>query len=178
MSTALLIIDVQHALCTGDYACDGIEAVIGRLNGVIAAAREQGVPVVFIQHEEEEDLLRHGSEGWQLDARLDVRSDDRRVRKTAPDSFHRTELGEVLQSLGARQLVIGGLQTDFCVDTTVRRALSSGFDVTLIEDGHTTMDDGGLSAAQIVAHHNRILGHLNSFGPSMGLRKAADVRFG
>ncbi len=47
--------------------------------------------------------------------------------------------------------------SQFCVDTTTRRAVSLGFDVTLLEDGHATSDFGALTAEQIVHHHNQIL---------------------
>lgn len=47
--------------------------------------------------------------------------------------------------------------TQFCVDTTVRRAVSLGYDVDLVSDGHMTADFGGLSFEQIIAHHNALL---------------------
>jgi len=47
--------------------------------------------------------------------------------------------------------------TQFCVDTTVRRAVRLGFDVLLVSDGHMTADSGGLTFEQIVAHHNALL---------------------
>ncbi|WP_058937180.1 cysteine hydrolase family protein [Roseateles depolymerans] len=176
--TALLIIDVQHMMCNGRYACHDIDNVIGRLNGLAEEARAAGVPVIFVQHEDDEDGgLQHGTEAWQLDSRLDVKAGDPRIRKTSPDSFHRTDLDALLRMLGIRHLVIGGLQSDYCVDTTVRRALSSGYDVTLAADAHSTIDDGELTAAQISAHHTRILSHLNSFGPSMAAVPAASIRF-
>ena len=144
MTTALLIIDLQRALCVGEYACHEVEAVIGRINGLIAKARESATPVVFVQHEEDGyEPLRHGSEGWQIDDRLQVRPEDRRVFKTSPDSFHKTDLDAALKGLGVTHLVICGAQSDFCVDTSTRRALSAGYDVTLVEDGHTTIDEGG-----------------------------------
>jgi nicotinamidase-related amidase len=178
MTTALLIIDVQQALCVGEYACHDIDAVIGRINGLIARARDTGTPVIFVQHEEADSgLLTHGSDGWQLDARLAARPEDPRVRKTAPDGFHRTELSATLQALGVDHLVICGLQSDFCVDTTTRRALSLGFGVTLVEDGHSTIANGELTAPQIRDHHTLILRHLNSFGPAMSAKPAAEIHF-
>lgn len=176
--SALLVIDVQHLLCNGDYACHDIAAVIARINGLIKEARASAVPVIFVQHEEDDaNGLRHGSAAWQLDSRLDAQAGDPRIRKTSPDSFHRTDLDALLRMLGIRHLVVCGLQSDFCVDTSVRRALSSGYDVTLVEDGHSTLDDGGLTAAQISAHHTRILRNLTSFGPAMSARPAAHIRF-
>jgi nicotinamidase-related amidase len=54
--------------------------------------------------------------------------------------------------------VLGGVATDYCVDATARSALSHGFDVDLLDDGHTTLDDEtGLAASQIIAHHNAVL---------------------
>jgi len=176
MSTALLVIDVQHLLCNGDEAAHDIEQVIERINGVAAKARAAGVPVFMIQHEDA-GPLRHGSEGWQLDRRLSVQPDDLRVRKTASDSFHHTELQALLQGRGVERLVVCGLQSDFCVDSTVRRALALGYPVVLVSDAHTTMDNAVLTAAQIAAHHTTTLSHLDSFGPRVTPVAAAQVRF-
>ena len=62
------------------------------------------------------------------------------IGKTASDSFYRTSLEDELRRLGTTQLIVTGMQTEFCVDTTCRRALSLGFDVTLVSDAHTTKD--------------------------------------
>ncbi|WAC73425.1 cysteine hydrolase family protein [Roseateles sp. SL47] len=176
--TALLVIDVQQLLCNGTYACFDIDKVTARINGLSERARDAHVPVIFVQHEDEEgNGLRHGSAAWQLDHRLVAKPGDPRIRKTSPDSFHKTDLDALLRMLGIRHLVICGLQSDYCVDTTVRRALSSGYDVTLAEDAHSTIDDGALTAAQISAHHTRILRQLTSFGPAMSARPSAEIVF-
>ena len=151
MKTALLIIDVQQALCTGDYAAFDIDRVVDRINAVASQARAAGAPVVLIQHEDD-GPLRFGTAGWQLYERLAVRPEDIRLRKTATDSFHRTELQALLQSRDVGQLVVCGLQSEFCVDSTVRGALARGYPVVLLADAHSTMDNGVLSAAQISAH--------------------------
>lgn len=178
MSQALLIIDLQRALCVGEYACHDVDAVIARINGLIAQARETDTPVVFVQHEEDTyEPLRHGSDGWQIDDRLHARPDDPRIFKTASDSFHRTELDAVLKGLGVDHLVICGAQSDFCVDSTTRRALSTGYDVTLVADGHTTLANGDLSAEQISRHHTLVLGNLGGFGRTSSARPAAEIHF-
>ena len=91
-----------------------------------------------------------------------------------------TGLSEQYSQGGIRRLVLAGIQTDYCVDTTCRRAFSLGYDVTLVADGHTTWDgdafsekaDDALRAAQIIAHHNRVLG--DGF---VTLRKAEEISF-
>ena len=175
MSTALLIIDVQRALCSGEWAAFDIGPVIERINALAARARAAGAPVVLVQHEEDAGPLRADGEGWQLADALVTAPADLRLRKATPDSFHRTELQRLLQERGVDALVVCGLQSDFCVDTTVRRALALGYDVTLAADAHTTLDNGVLTAAQITAHHNATLAQMGGFGPRMAVVPAAEV---
>lgn len=176
MSTALLIIDVQQALCYGEYAAFEAERVIERINLVSRKARAAGAPVVVIQHESRGGPLDHGTDGWRLADGLDVQSTDILVRKTATDSFHNTELQSVLRARGVTRLVICGLQSEFCVDTTARRALALGYPVALVSDAHSTLDNSVLSAAQISAHHNETLANITSFGPRVTPVSAALVQ--
>lgn len=178
MTSALLIIDVQHALCCGAEAAFDIEGVISRINTVSAQARAAGVPVILIQHEEANGPLAFGADGWQLDARLRVHNTDLRLRKTACDSFYQTNLHDLLTSRGVDHLVVCGLQSEFCVDSTVRAALARGYPVTLVADGHSTVDNGVLTAAQISAHHNATLANLGSFGPRVTPTPAAQIQLG
>lgn len=178
MPTALLVIDVQNALCHGDHACFDSQRIIDRINQVGAGARQAGAPVFLIQHETTNGPLDRGSSGWQLADGLVVASTDIRVGKTATDSFHQTELQALLQRHGVTQLVVCGLQSDFCVDTTTRRALGLGYPVTLVADGHSTVDNGILTAAQISAHHTATLANITSFGPRVTPVPAADIRWG
>ena len=179
MSTqsALLVIDVQRGLCEGEYAAFEADALVKRLNLLAKKARADKVPVIFVHHEEVGGPLEHGTQGWQLAKGLESAADDILVRKTTPDSFLRTGLERLLKTHAIDRLVVCGMQSDFCVDTTTRRALALGFPVDLVSDGHSTLDNAHLSAAQIIAHHNETLSHLTSFGPQVRLVAAADVSF-
>lgn len=76
MTTALLIIDVQNALCSGDYAAFEAKRVIDNINLVTNLVRQAKVPVLVIQHEEAGGPLAHGTGGWKLDPDLQVRPED------------------------------------------------------------------------------------------------------
>jgi nicotinamidase-related amidase len=176
MKSALLIIDVQTAICSGRWAAFDIERVVERINHIAALARAAAVPVICIQHEEAEGPMQFGSEGWQLFDQLAVRAEDIRMRKSAPDSFFRTGLHALLQSHGVDRLIVCGLQSEFCVDSTVRGALAHGYPVLLVSDAHSTLDNGVLSAAQISAHHNATLANMGGFGPGVKTTSAAEFR--
>jgi nicotinamidase-related amidase len=176
MKPALLIIDVQKALCSGEWAAHDIDRVVDGINAVASRVRAGGAPVIIIQHEEGEGPFQFGAEGWQLYERLNTRPEDVRLRKTATDSFHKTRLLSLLQAHGVSDLVVCGLQSEFCVDSTVRGALAHGYPVVLISDAHTTLDNGVLTAAQISAHHNITLANLGSYGPSVTTKTAAQFQ--
>ena len=177
MSRAVLVIDVQRCLCEGEYETFESARVIDRINHVTSVARAAGALVVIIQHESPSGLLTYGSPGWQLAPALHTAPTDALFRKTAADSFHLTELDALLKRKAVTEIVVCGMQTDFCVDTTTRRALALGYSVVLVSDAHTTLDNKHLSAAQIIEHHNETLSNISSFGPVVRLECAQKVRF-
>ncbi|MGJ7514713.1 cysteine hydrolase family protein [Pseudomonas baetica] len=177
MSTALLIIDVQQALCSGEYECFEIGRIIDTINDLSARARKAGVPVVLIQHEEEGDLLKHGAPGWQLAEGLQTSADDHRVRKTTGDSFYQTNLQQLVPVQNVERLVICGLQTDYCVNATLRQAHQLGYDVVLASDAHSTVDNGNTHAEDIIDEHNKDWEDLSSSVARIDVIPASEIRF-
>ncbi|MEA9392361.1 cysteine hydrolase family protein [Acerihabitans sp. TG2] len=185
MKTALLLIDVQRDVLWGVGAparqpkIDHYFAqTVQRLCQVKNRANEASIPVIVIQHAGiKGHRLAQGSEGWQIHQALQVGDNDRIISKTTSDSFYQTELLSVLMSMGVTHLVVGGFMSQYCVDLSVRRAVALGFDVTLIEDGHSTCDESGLSFEQIIVHHNNILPVLKLDGHGVALQSADSVTF-
>jgi len=177
MTTALLIIDVQRALCTGEYECHDIKRVIDTINGLSARARKAGVTVVLIQHNEKDSPLAYGAEGWQLADGLNTAPSDLHVDKTANDSFYQTHLQKLIPREDFDRLVICGLQTDYCVNATVRQAHQLGYDVELAADAHSTVDNGNMSAEDIIAEHNKDWAHLTGSVARIDVKPAAEIAF-
>jgi nicotinamidase-related amidase len=178
MTTALLVIDVQQGLCEGEREAFESQQVIGRINQVSSKVRAASGMVVFVQHESKSGYLEFGTDAWQLAHGLHVEAGDMRLRKTTPDSFHRTELEQVLRRHGVEDLVVCGMHTEFCVDTTTRRALALGFPVILVGDAHTSQGNQHLSATQVIRHHNDTLANISSFGPRVRVVATEDLRVG
>ncbi|PUE50815.1 cysteine hydrolase [Limnohabitans sp. 2KL-1] len=177
MHTAVLVIDVQQGLCEGPDAAHDCPGTIARINVVTHRARAAGVPVFFIQHESSAGYLAHDSREWQLATGLKVQAGDRRIRKTTPDAFLRTDLHEALQTLGVQDLVVCGMHSEFCVDTTIRKALALGYPVVLVSDAHTSAGNAAIGPQQVIAHHNVTLTNISSFGPKVTAVEHNQVRF-
>jgi nicotinamidase-related amidase len=150
--------------------------VLDTICAVLTSARAALVPVLFIQHDGGAGHpLEVGSAGWQIHASVTPLAGAVIVHKRWSDAFAETDLGVQLESRGIRHVVIAGAQTEYCVDATARRAASSGYDVTLVADGHTTSASRFLSREQIIAHHNRTLPGLAVVGPRITAIPAADL---
>ncbi|WP_066318781.1 cysteine hydrolase family protein [Bacillus sp. FJAT-29814] len=172
--SALLVIDVQVGPMWGTYKRDETFSVIKTM---IAKAERKGVPIFYIQFEgPEHDLLARGSQFWQFEPGIAPRKQDFVIHKRAADSFFQTELQEELQRQNVTHLFVLGVRTEYCIDTTCRAALSLGFDVTLIADGHTTVDEL-IPAEQIINHHNHVLSRVSTPERSIMVQSANDVEF-
>ena len=151
-NTALLVVDVQNGVVRGAHERDAVVANVSRL---VEKARKQGVPVVWVQHSDE-DLAR-GSDDWRIVPELAPDGAEALVEKTYGDSFEDTDLEGVLSGLGIGRLVVVGAQTDACIRSTLHGALARGYDATLVSDAHTTEDQtqwGAPPPDQVIADTN------------------------
>jgi nicotinamidase-related amidase len=158
-NTALLIIDVQLGMFEeSDPVYRGDELLV-TINDLIARVRDAGVPVIYVQHSGGDGhLLEPGSPGWPIHPAIAPARGELIIHKRHPDSFQETALQHELEIRRVRRLIVAGIQTEYCVDTTCRRAYSLGYDVTLAQDAHSTWDTEHLEASQIIDHHNQVLG--------------------
>ncbi|MGI8968716.1 MAG: cysteine hydrolase family protein [Chloroflexota bacterium] len=175
MSThsALLIIDAQVGLLDGAHQSD---RVVERIAGLARRARTAETPIVYLQHDGDDDgSLAPGSPGWRIHPALAPQPEDAVLRKRASDSFFETPLAEVLRNSAIDRLIVTGMKTEMCVDTTSRQAVSRGYDVLLVSDAHTTTDSDVLSAEQIIAHHNDTLDDFGTDDHVVTVAPAAEV---
>ncbi len=164
---ALLIIDVQVSFIEGDPSVYNAANMLQRIRDLIARGRAANIPIIYVEHATDPDI------DGPIHPDVVPREGDVVVQKHTPDSFYHTPLQEELESKGIKALVVAGFQTELCIDTTVRRAWSMGYNVTLVEDAHSTFtfDQAALTAPQIIAHHNGILREFAS------VKKADEIQF-
>ena len=175
-ATALLVVDVQNRAVAGSYQRDAVVANIGSL---VEKARREHVPVIWIQHSDEE--LKRGSGDWQIVPELNPDGSEPLVEKHYGDSFEDTTLENVLSGLGVGRLVVVGAQTDACIRSTLHGAFARGYDATLVSDAHTTEDQtewGAPPPDQVIAHTNLYWTYETAPGRTAGTVKTEDVNFG
>jgi nicotinamidase-related amidase len=139
--SALLVIDVQNGVVSNAFEKD---AVVLQINKAIDSARANDLPVIWVQHSEEEMPI--GSDFWQIIPELVPEAHDGRVDKTHDSSFQETDLAEILQEHDISHLYVTGAQSENCVNATTVDALERGYRVSLVSDAHTT-DDGSVVAS-------------------------------
>lgn len=171
--SALLVIDVQKGMFREENPVFNGFELLNHLNALIKNARANQVPVIFIQHDAGRGKpLEHGTTGWEIHDALLRKHDDMIIEKKTPDSFYGTSLDETLQRLNVKHLVISGIQSEVCVDTTTRSAFSKEYEVTLVTDAHSTWSSNELTATQIIHHHNQVLRWFAETKPT------AEIHFG
>ena len=171
----MMIIDVQSAFFdkNGTICVYRGEELLKTVKNLISRARKASVPVIYVQHDGDKGTpFEPGKPGWPIHPAIAPLGSDLVIHKRTPDSFYGTTLQTELEQRGIRKLIITGIQSDWCVDTTVRRAYSLEYEVTVVEDAHSTYDTKILKAPQIIAHHNSIFG-----GRFAKLRKADEINF-
>jgi nicotinamidase-related amidase len=172
---AFLVVDVQNSVVEQAYKRD---AVIANIVSLVGKARRERVPVVWVQHSDEQ--LPSGSDGWQIVPELTPGSAEPLVEKHYGDSFEATTLETVLSDLGVGRLVVAGAQTDACIRSTIHGAFVRGYDVTLVSDAHTTEDQtawGAPPPEQAIAHTNLYWTYQAAPGRTAARVETEDVNF-
>jgi len=173
MTTGLLVIDLQRGMFTSEDKPHDGDGVLLRVASLLERARVRGAPILHVQHDGGPgDPLAKPDVGWEIHPDVAPRPGEPVIGKTRCSAFPGTDLDAHLKRLGITRLVIAGMQTEYCIDTNCRAAFDLGYKVVLARDGHTTFDTPVLSAAQIIAHHNRTLD-----GSFVELAAADDITF-
>jgi nicotinamidase-related amidase len=175
-NSALLVIDVQQGVMAGAYRRD---EVIANINQLVDKARAQDVPVVWVQHSDEEHLPS-GSEPWAYVPELERQDSEPLVHKIYGDAFEDTGLENELAQRQVGRVVVTGASTDLCIRATIHGAFARGYDTVLVGDAHTheDMSEWGMPTAdKVIAFTNQYWSEQAGVGRSAGVVETATVSF-
>ena len=173
----VLVVDVQAGVMRRAWDAKRVIANVAR---AVERARAAHVPVVWVQHSDEE--LEHGSPAWQWARGLEPAAGELRIDKHFNSAFEQTPLEQELARLGATHVVLAGAATNWCIRATAYGALDRGYDLTLVSDAHTTgsmtLDDGAtIEAESVVRELNVAMTWLSYPGRKNGTATAEAVDF-
>jgi nicotinamidase-related amidase len=173
----LVVVDVQAGVMNDAWDA---RRVVGNVARAVERARAQAVPVIWVQHADDE--LVRGSPEWRWVPELAPAEGEPLVHKRYNSAFEVTTLEEELARLGATHIALAGAATNWCIRATAYGALDRGYDLTLIKDAHTTgtmdLGDGVIIEASDVVHElNVAMTWLTYPGRANGTATAEEVDF-
>jgi nicotinamidase-related amidase len=150
---ALLIVDVQNELV--DEKPFNIDRTLFNIKELLDACRKKEVEVIYIQHDgEKEENLEPFSYGWDIHDSIRPKQGEKVIRKTFNSAFKNTELEQYLNTKNIKTLILVGMQTEYCIDTTCRVAFEKGYKLIMPEYTNTTFDNEDMTGSEIYRYHN------------------------
>jgi nicotinamidase-related amidase len=173
----LMVVDVQVGVMAESWDATRVIRNVSRL---VDRARRQGVPVIWVQHADQD--LVHESPPWQWVPELAQRANEPLIHKHFNSAFESTALEAELARMGATHIVLAGAATNWCIRATAYGALERGYDLTLVNDGHTTgtmtLEDGAvIEAEDVIRELNIAMTWLSYPGRTNGTARADEIDF-
>ena len=150
----LLVVDMQKALTEDEELYDA-EAFMDRNIRLIDAARKNNVEVIFVQHDAGEGSgFSVGDEDFEIDPRVAPKEGEKVFVKTINSCFGNKEFKAYMEQQEDKRLMVIGLQTNYCIDATVKSAFERGFEVIVPEGTNSTFDNDYMTGETTVAYYN------------------------
>ena len=149
----LLVIDMQKGIVDEElYAFD---TFIDRTVRLIDAARKNNTEVIFVQHDAGEDSgLSVGDEDFEIIDRIRPKQGEKVYVKTINSCFGNSDFKAYMKQQGDKRLMIVGLQTNYCIDATVKSAFERGYEVIIPEGTNSTFDNDYMTGETAVRYYN------------------------
>lgn len=144
-NSALLIVDVQKALIAEHPYHE--RKLLQNIRRLIDLCRENDTEVIYVRHDSgEDDELGYGSDGWQIADEISPAKGEKIFDKKYNSAFKETELKEYLDSKQITNLILVGMQTEYCIDTSCKVAFEYGYHLIMPEGTTSTYDTPFASA--------------------------------
>jgi nicotinamidase-related amidase len=171
--TALLVIDAQELITTDKlYAFDRFTE---NVRALISEARKFSVEVIYVRHEDGAGKpLSKGSDGFDVAREFAPEAGEKIFDKTVNSPFRDSGLLEYLRSKCVKKLIVTGLQTDYCIDATVKCGFDHGFEMIVPEYCNSTFDNDFMTSEQTYRYYNEFMWK-NRYAKCVTLIEAIDM---
>ncbi|WP_026888931.1 cysteine hydrolase family protein [Clostridium beijerinckii] len=152
----LLVVDTQK-LITNDKLYN-FSTFVSNVEKIISAARKKDIEIIYIRHDDGPGSeLTKGTDGFEIYERFQPISDEKIFDKKVNSAFKGTGLLEYLIDKDEKDIVIVGIQTDLCVDATIKCGFEHGFNMIVPAYANTTVDNKFMSAEQTYEYYNEFI---------------------
>lgn len=174
---ALLVIDMQKGSFKPETPRFDTNGVVKRINELAALFRKNEWPVIYVQHDGTgRGEFEKNTSDWENLDDLVVETVDIRIDKYANDVFYKSHLQAKLKKLEVNDLFITGCATDFCVESTIQSALIKNYNITVVEDTHTTGNRPHLSAEKVIEHYNWVWRNMIPTEGKIEVRRMEEIK--
>ncbi|WP_146551064.1 cysteine hydrolase family protein [Rummeliibacillus sp. SL167] len=153
----LIVIDLQNGVCTGVGNLYNLDDLLIKVNKRISLYRELDKPVIFVQHCDDE--LVPEEDPWNINSKIDFRKQDLFVRKTHANSFYKTNLKDLLDTLSIHSIEFCGAQTEYCMDATIKFSHGLGYKNYMVRKATSTLNNAYMSAKETIHFYENIWSH-------------------
>lgn len=155
---ALIIVDMQTALVEAEPYNRSV--VIENIKALLNICRNRDIPVIYIQHDGgHSDELEHGSIGWTIYKDIAPLAGEKVFEKKFNSAFRQTQLNSYLDELAIKNIILCGMQTEYCLDVTCKVAFEFGYDVTIPHATTTTFDNDFASGKALSEYYEKKIWH-------------------
>jgi nicotinamidase-related amidase len=149
----LMVVDVHNALLK-DHPYNE-QKVIENIKKLISTARDNKKEVIYVRHDDGKGTgLEKGTDGWQIYNDIAPNDNEFIVEKQYNSAFHKTGLREYLESKQIDTIILVGLQTEYCIDATLKSAFDYGYKIIIPKETNTTFDNEYLSGEKLYEFYN------------------------
>lgn len=152
----LLIVDTQKAITNNNlYQFELFES---RVKELINTVRQKNMEVIYVRHDDGVgNELTKGNDGFEIYDGFKPLEGERIFDKTVNSAFKDTGLLEYLKQKKESTIIVAGLQTDYCIDATIKAGFEHGFKMIVPANANTTVDNPYMTAEQSYKYHNEFL---------------------
>ena len=152
----LIVIDVQKGIT--DERLYDFDGFIRNVTNIIDAARKNNVEVIYVQHDDGPGTgFSFGDKDFEIADQVAPREIEKIFIKTINSCFGNNDLADYLSGSGEKDLMIVGLQTNFCIDATVKSAFERGFNVIVPQGTNSTFDNDYMDGETTYRYYNEMM---------------------
>ncbi|NFT07449.1 cysteine hydrolase [Clostridium botulinum] len=152
----LLVVDTQKLITNENLY--KFNKFVSNVEKIIATARQNNIEIIYVRHDDgAENELTKGTEGFEIYEKFIPYKEEKIFDKKVNSAFKDTGLLEYLISKGEKDIIIVGLQTDYCIDATIKCGFEHGFHMIIPAYSNTTVENKFMPAEQTYRYYNEFI---------------------